>query len=223
MSKALLQSSEIVVCYVLCKFLAKFWFIAHNISIQIQKMNMNFASTQSTISSCPDVSLDINLLGCFSCKIQRYRIPNPPRPTCRVSARSVQKCPGLQSVSTVRLSQLSPTLNRPPPTCPPHLFFCQKLPDWPIRGRIKAPRAGLTGAHRVKEGRNLSVRSTSTRGSERYLKLDKVDGLDVGLFDHSMWLCKKPVVFTIVYECGAKWPSGREKHECGTHNILSFL
>ena len=50
----------------------------------------------------------------------------------------------------------------------------------------------------------------------------KVDGLDVGLFDHSMWLCKKPVVFTIVYECGAKWPSGREKHKCGAH-ILSFL
>ena len=132
---------------------------------------MNFASTQSTISSCHDVSLDINLLGCFSCKIQRYRIPNPPRPTCRVS----KSVPGCKACPLSDCPNCPPTLNRPPPTCPPHLFFCQKLPDWPILGRIKVPRAGLTGAHRVKEGRNLSVRSTSTRGSERYLKLKSTD------------------------------------------------
>ena len=116
MSKALLQSSEIFVCYILCKFLAKFWFIAHNISIQIQKMNMNFATTQSTISSCHDVSLDINLFFVQNPEIPNSQSSSPHlpgvRPVCPKVSRAAKRvhCPTVPIVPPPWIDPRPPAL-----------------------------------------------------------------------------------------------------------------
>ena len=119
------------------------------------------------------------------------------RPVCPKVSRSPKRvhCPTVPIV---------PTLNRPPPTCR-HLFLCRASPIGQFWAGLKSCPTGWINWHTQSQGICRSVPPSPHRlGSEWYLKLTKVDRLDVGLFDHSirlspipMWLCKKLMVFSI--------------------------
>ena len=99
------------------------------------------------------------------------------RPVCPKVSRGPKRvhCP---TVPIVR------TLNRPPPTCR-HLFLCHA--SSPI-GQFWVGLKSTGWINTQSQGRKEFVGPFHRLRSEWYLKLAKVDRLDVGLFDHSIHL-----------------------------------
>ena len=174
---------------------------------------MNFATTRCmhTISFYDDVSLDINLLDILQIlEIQNSRSSSPHLPGVRPVCPKVSRSPKRVHCPTV---PIVPTLNRPsPPTCR-HLFFCRGSPIGQFWAGLKSRPTGWINRHFYTISRKEGIcRSVPLLvGCEWYLKLAKVDRLDVGLFDHSIRISQFQCDYVrnrwyllFVYECGAK-------------------